>query len=101
MIKHIVMWKMKNYDYLPQKKHENMCIIKGSLESLKDMIPEIQKIEVGINKTDSDRAFDVVLYSEFNSMDDLNVYSTHTEHLKVVNFIKSVTTESKCVDYEL
>jgi len=41
------------------------------------------------------------LYSKFNTKEDLKAYAIHPEHLKVVEFIKSVALESKVVDYEL
>ena len=61
----------------------------------------LKSMEVGINFTEADRAFDLSLYSTFETKEDLSTYATHPEHLKVVELIKSVTTESKVVDYIL
>jgi hypothetical protein len=41
------------------------------------------------------------LYSTFESRGDLKIYAEHEEHLKVVELIKEVTTDSKVVDYIL
>ncbi|HEY8365319.1 MAG TPA: Dabb family protein [Haloplasmataceae bacterium] len=95
MIKHIVMWKLKE-----DCKDKGMSI-KEKLENLQKIIPYVIKIEVGINILDSSQAYDVVLYSEFNNTDDLNRYQNHEEHLLVVDFIKSVTEKRIVVDYEV
>ncbi|MEA1955957.1 MAG: Dabb family protein [Campylobacterota bacterium] len=96
MIVHIVMFKFKE-----EKKQENLLVVKSKLEELVSKIPTLNSMEVGINFADEARAFDLSLYSKFNTNDDLKTYAIHPEHLKVVEFIKSVVTESKVVDYEL
>lgn len=100
MIKHIVMWKMKEQDN-KVKKQENMIQMKEKLESLKTKVPELYSLEVGINISESERAFDVVLCSEFKTLEDLDVYRVHPEHKKVVEFILSVVKDTKAVDYEV
>ena len=61
MIKHIVMWKLKD-EAEGNSKAENAKIIKNSLEDLKGKINEIVNIEVGIDVNKSEQAYDVVLY---------------------------------------
>ena len=70
MIKHIVMWKLKDFAE-EANKAVNAQKIKELLESLKDKIKEIKHIEVGINIINSDASADVALYSEFECMEDL------------------------------
>ena len=94
MIVHIVMFKFKD-----ENKESNIKETKLKLEALVDKINELKSIEVGVNFTDSDRAFDLSLYSTFDSKEDLKAYAIHPAHLEVVEFIKSVTSESKVVDY--
>ena len=76
MVKHIVMWKLKE-EAEGKTKKENAEIIKSSLEGLKNKISEIVEIEVGINWNDSDAAYDVVLYSVFNTREDLDSYQVN------------------------
>lgn len=71
MIKHIVMWKFK------EGEHDNMLIFRDRLLALKGQIPEIRAMEVGINMNPSDRSFDAVLVSEFDSLEALKAYSTN------------------------
>ncbi|MBD3831514.1 MAG: Dabb family protein, partial [Arcobacter sp.] len=68
---------------------------------LEELIEGLKTMEVGINFTEADRAMDLSLYSTFESLQDLQNYAVHPEHLKVVEFIKEVTLESKVVDYVL
>ncbi len=96
MIVHIVMFKFKD-----ENKQENLLVVKSKLEELVSKIPTLNSIEVGINFVQEARAFDLSLYSTFNTKDDLKTYALHPEHLKVVELIKSVTLESKVVDYDI
>ena len=94
MIVHIVMFKFKD-----ENKLLNIENVKKKLEELLVKIDVLQSIEVGVDFSDSERSFDLSLYSTFNSKEDLMSYAVHEEHLKVVELIKSVTVESKVVDY--
>ncbi|MBS5306280.1 MULTISPECIES: Dabb family protein [Clostridium] len=100
MIKHIVMWKLKE-NAEGNTKEINSLEIKRQIESLKERIDKVLELEVGINFEESSQSYDVVLYSTFHSKDDLNYYQNHEEHLKVVNFIKKVIEERIVVDYEV
>lgn len=96
MIVHIVMFKFKD-----ENKNLNIEETKKRLNALVESVPTLISMEVGINFTVADRAFDLSLYSKFETKEDLDAYAIHPEHLKVVEFIKSVTLESKVVDYTL
>ncbi|MGQ0793364.1 MAG: Dabb family protein [Deltaproteobacteria bacterium] len=98
MIKHIVMWRLR--DDLPKPKSEVAAEIKRILEDLKGKIEVIRAIEVGINVKPSDGASDVALYSEFATLDDLEIYQKHPEHLRVAGYIGEVRSERRVVDYE-
>ncbi len=96
MIVHIVMFKFRH-----ESKESNIKEVVSRLNALVELIPELISMEVGVNFTDSERAFDLSLYSTFETKEDLASYAIHPEHLKVVELIKSVTLESKVVDYIL
>lgn len=96
MIVHIVMFKFKD-----ENKSSNIEEVTKRLNALVELIPTLKSMEVGVNFTDSERAFDLSLYSMFETKEDLDAYAIHPEHLKVVELIKSVTVESKVVDYIL
>lgn len=98
MVKHIVMWKLKE-EAEGKTKKENAEIIKSSLESLKDKISEIVEIEVGINWNESDAAYDVVLYSLFNTREDLDSYQVNPNHVEAAGYIKKVVESRIVADY--
>jgi hypothetical protein len=98
MIKHIVMWKLKDYAE-GSTKEENAVKIKKDLESLKNSIPLVRRIEVGINMLRSDAAYDVALYSEFDDEKDLDSYQKHPAHVKVADFIAKVREDRVVADY--
>lgn len=96
MIVHIVMFQFKE-----ENKERNIAMVKERLEDLVDLIPELEKMEVGVNFNESERAYDLSLYSTFASQEDLGAYAVHPEHMKVVALIKELTETSKVVDYIL
>ena len=96
MIVHIVMFKFRQ-----ENKTANITQVQKELNALVEKIDELKSIEVGVDFNGSDRAFDLSLYSTFNSKDALACYATHPEHLRVIELIKEVTSESKVVDYEI
>lgn len=100
MIKHIVLFKLAD-EAEGKTRDENALIIKRQLEALKDLIPEIHKIKVDINHQDAAKDnYDIILDSEFKSLDDLNIYATHPEHLKVGDYVKKVRISRSAIDYE-
>ena len=96
MIVHIVMFKFNE-----QNKETNIKKVTKELNDLVEKIDELKSIEVGVDFNQSERAFDLSLYSTFETKDDLKAYAIHPAHLEVVELIKSVTSESKVVDYVL
>jgi len=94
MIVHIVMFKFKD-----ENKALNIARVQKKLMKLEELIPSLKMMEVGVNFNESPRAFDLSLYSTFETEEDLEAYQVHPEHLQVVELIKEVTIESKVVDY--
>lgn len=96
MIKHIVMWKFKD-----EVGEADKLEMKRQLVALKGVVPSLVDIEVGMNFAECDASMDMVLYSEFQSVEDLRAYAGHPEHLKVVEFVKPLVCERAVVDYEI
>lgn len=87
------------FKFKEENRESNILKAKELLNALEGKISELVSMEVGVNFDTADRAFDLSLYSKFQTKEDLNAYAIHSEHLKVVEFIKSVASESKVVDY--
>lgn len=89
------------FKFKDENKEENIAKVTKRLNALVDLISTLKSMEVGIDFNKSERAFDLSLYSTFETKEDLKAYAVHEEHLKVVELIKEVTLESKVVDYVL
>jgi hypothetical protein len=101
MIKHIVFFGLAD-NAEGKTKAENALIIKSELENLKHLIPEIKKIEVGINYPNAPKTnYDIALYSEFDTFEDVDIYQEHPEHKKVAAYIGKVRISRAAVDYEV
>ena len=101
MIKHIVFFGLAE-SAEGKSKAENAEIIKTELENLKNLIPEIKSIEVGINCPNAPKTnYDIALYSEFENFDTLNVYQEHPDHKKIAAYIGKVRISRAAVDYEV
>ena len=92
------MWKLKNFAE-GSSKDENALLVKSKLEGLKKKIKQVKVLEVGFNLNTSSTTYDIVLYAEFETMEDLNKYKTHPEHKKVGDFVSKVRQERKAIDY--
>jgi len=96
-VKHIVMWNL-----LGETEHErsvNIKKLKSAFEGLRSVIPGLLKLEIGVDFSKIDYACDVVLYSEFDSVEALEGYATHPAHLRVREELGNVRTARHQVDY--
>lgn len=101
MIRHIVMWRLKE-EAEGASKEKNAEKLKLILEGLKISIDEIRNVEVGIQLTpDSTDALDVVLICDFDNEEDLMLYSRNPHHKKAVKFIEAVAEKRFYVDYRV
>ncbi|HNQ96558.1 MAG: Dabb family protein [Spirochaetales bacterium] len=98
MLKHIVMWQFKD-EAEGKTRSENCRHIRGLLESLVGVVPEILSLEVGINEYPSPQSSDMVLTVEFESKEALDRYTAHPEHVKVSTYVGKVRTSRSVVDY--
>ena len=96
MIKHIVMWK-----FTDETTEADKLEMKRQLEALKGVVPSLLDIEIGLNFSPCAPAKDMVLMTEFQTLEDLKAYASHPEHQKVVAFVKPFVDERAVVDYEI
>lgn len=101
MIRHIVMWKLKENAAGANKK-KNAKKLKLILEGLKTNIEEIKAVEVGIQINDDHKdSLDVVLICDFETDLDFQMYTRNPHHKKAVAFIESVAEKRYFVDYNV
>ena len=99
MIKHIVLFKLKD-SFTADERTEALKKVKRNFESLIEKIQEIHFYEVGINISESPKAWDVAINSEFKSLEDLKKYSDHPAHRKAVEYNSQFSQDRVVVDYE-
>ncbi|MBQ4110319.1 MAG: Dabb family protein [Clostridia bacterium] len=96
MVKHIILWKLKE-EYNNEKVKKD---IKNGLEGLYGKISGITEIKVQTEKLDSSNV-DVMLYSVFESEEALKNYAVHPEHVKVADtFVRPFAETRSCIDFE-
>lgn len=99
MVKHIVLFKLKDNISL-EEKLTVMKQFKKAIENLPSEISFIRKIEVGFN-VNSSEVWDIVLNSEFDSLADVKAYAIHPAHLVAGKILAEVKENRACVDYEV
>jgi hypothetical protein len=98
MVKHIVLFKLKDVD--AQQKMEVMKSFKSAIEALPKEIDFIRNIEVGLN-INPDEAWNIALYSEFDSLEDVRRYAVHPSHKAAASLLAELKESRSCVDYEI
>ena len=99
MIRHVVMWKFKE-NAEGRTKKENMELVRERLLALPTLIKEIRRLEVGFDQKGTASSYDVMLLTEFDSMEDLEAYIIHPDHQKVAPIVLPVTEARAVVDSE-
>ena len=100
MIKHVVLWKFAE-NALGKTREENLEEASARLRALPAAIAEIRELEVRRGILPGDRTFDLVLFSSFDSLEDLRAYQEHPAHQQVVSFLRSVQIERAVIDCEV
>jgi quinol monooxygenase YgiN len=97
MVRHIVLWRLKE-SANGRSKAENAADIKRRLEELNGKIPGMIKLEVGFDFSRTSESSDIVLYSEFESRAALDAYQTHPLHEAVKPYVMAARDERRLVD---
>ncbi|MBD8531884.1 MULTISPECIES: Dabb family protein [unclassified Massilia] len=100
MIKHIVMWKLKD-EAEGRDRLANAHEMKRRLDECATIVPGIRTFEVTLAQPGLEATYDVVLYSEFESKAALEAYAVHPTHKALVPFIGAIREGRQCMDYEV
>ena len=99
MVRHIVMWTFLD-EITPEERSEKGMEMKKAIEALKEMIPGVQHLKVEIVPVGTS-THHILLDSTFDSLDALNAYQVHPEHVSVAQRLKQVAGNRACFDYEV
>lgn len=99
MVKHIILWRLKD-ELTADEKAKVKQDIKAGLEGLAGRIPGLLSIEVNVDgRLDSSNA-DVMLDSTFVDETALKAYAVHPEHVAVADGkVRPYTSLRTCLDY--
>ena len=100
MIKHIVLWTLKNREN-PQSREETAAAIKAQIERMRGRIPGLLHIEGGVDFTKSANSWDVALYAELESREALAGYQVHPAHEEFKAVIGPHRQQRSLIDYEV
>lgn len=99
MVKHVILWKLKDGIGADEKERVKAAIKEG-LEGLKDKIPGLVDIKVRTKGLASSNA-DLMLDSAFTDEDALKGYSVHPAYVEVADTkVRPYTEIRLCLDYE-
>lgn len=100
MVKHVILWKLKD-EFSDMEKKQIKADIKEGLENLKGKIPGLVEIQVNIEGLASSNA-DLMLDSTFTDEAALKGYAVHPEHVAVADGkVRPNTAVRLCLDYEI
>lgn len=98
MIRHIVLWKLKD-EAEGADKATNAVRMADALESLVGTIDGLLRLEVGVDAVGLPGAWDLALMADFEDEEALRRYQVHPKHVEVGKFISSVRLDRAVVDY--
>lgn len=97
MVKHIILWKLKDECNTNEVKNG----IKTALEGLLGVVPGLLEIKVQIKSLPTSNV-DVMLYSVLESEEALKGYAVHPAHVAAAdNFVRPFTETRACIDFEV
>lgn len=100
MIRHVVMWKIEEMAE-GRGRMENVALIKTRLGSLPALVPEIIRMEVGVDIVMEGASWDICLIADFQDLDALRRYQAHPEHVKVADLVNRTMEKRAVVDFHL
>jgi hypothetical protein len=99
MVNHYVFWNF-NDSLSKEEKTKAGLTIKEKLEAVGKLVPGVVSLEVRINELSSSNR-DIALLSSFESVEALNSYQVHPEHINAGSYIKTVAVDRTCFDFEV
>lgn len=97
MVKHIILWKLKE-SMTEEEKVAARAEAKRRLESLNGKIDGLISLKVVTKCLPSSNA-DMMLDSEFESVEALEGYQTNPLHVEAATYVRSVVEARLCLDF--
>nr|WP_300678272.1 Dabb family protein [uncultured Acetatifactor sp.] len=98
MVRHIVLWNFVE-GLSDAEKAEAGEKMKALLEPIQELIPGAVEIQVVPNQLASSNR-DIALISTFETVEALSTYQNHPAHVEAGKYVRNVTCDRTCMDYE-
>ena len=98
MVNHIVLWNFLE-SMNQEEKREAGAKMKELLEPIGALVEGAVNIKVVMNELDSSNR-DIALISQFETVEALKAYQVHPAHVEAGKFVRSVTCNRSCLDFE-
>lgn len=98
MIRHIVMWHLKDHAEGADKA-ANLEKAKALLLSCSQVVPGIRAFEVAAATPGMDCTHDLLLHMLVDDAQVLAAYQNHPQHVAIKPFMKAVVRERCCMDF--
>ena len=100
MVKHIILWQLKD-EFSKEEKETIKLGIKEGLEGLKGVVPGLVEIHVQTDSLATSNV-DVMLDSSFENEEALKAYAVHPAHVEVADTkVRPYTKSRACIDFEV
>ena len=78
-----------------------MAWVEEHLYALLPIIPELKRMEIGLDITHTDMSMDLMLLTEFEDVSAMKRYAEHPEHVKVSTYVRKVIETRVVLDCEI
>ena len=100
MVKHVILWNLKD-EYSEEEKKNIKANIKREIEALQGKIPGLIDIKIYTDGLASSNA-DLMLDSTLESEEALKAYAIHPDHVAAADgFVRPYTASRCCLDFEI
>ena len=91
-LRHVVLFRFAGEDEARE------CVAR--LRAMAGAIPQVRRLEAGVNEVPSERAYDVGLVVTLGSRDDLHGYRDHPVHQPVLAWVREHATATAAADFD-
>lgn len=96
MIRHVAVFTFK-----PEFTRERLDTWIGMVEDLPNHIPEVKAMSIGRDTLHGPNSHQLAIVADFDSLEDLAVYSSHPAHQSVLDMSAPVKASLAVVDFEI
>ena len=100
MVRHVVMWRLKDRDALTTTSAK-WGELQACVAAMRSGIPGLIKVDLGMDQPRTADSTDLILFSEFDSWAALDGYQVHPIHEDFKKLLGPLRTERRVGDYEI